>query len=162
MILRRLYLYVVSAAALAALAIGLSALGSTVLVFYFIGPAAQDSRTSLAIWTATALVALPVWAVHFWFARRFAHRDPAERVLRADAASRLARHEATPAPASAAVTAPVLATSTVDAAPIPVATAPRMRFILSVVDATDDDVHQVLANLPPAASYLLTPLEPES
>jgi hypothetical protein len=79
MILRRLYLYVVSAAALAALAIGLSALGSTVLVFYFIGPAAQDSRTSLAIWTATALVALPVWAVHFWFARRFAHRDPAER-----------------------------------------------------------------------------------
>jgi hypothetical protein len=79
MILRRLYLYLVSAAALAALAIGLSALGSTVLVLYFIGASAQDSRTSLAIWTATVLVALPVWAVHFWFARRFAHRDPAER-----------------------------------------------------------------------------------
>ena len=59
MILRRLYLYLVSAAALAALAIGLSALGSTVLVFYFNGAAAQDSRTSLAIWTATAVVALP-------------------------------------------------------------------------------------------------------
>ncbi len=79
MILRRLYLYLVSAAALAALAIGLSALGSTVLVFYFNDPSAQYSRTSLAIWTATTLVALPVWAVHFWFARRFARRDAAER-----------------------------------------------------------------------------------
>ena len=79
MILRRLYLYLVSAAALATLAIGLSALGSTVLLFYFNDPSAQFSRTTLAIWTATTLVALPVWAVHFWFARRFAHRDPAER-----------------------------------------------------------------------------------
>jgi hypothetical protein len=79
MILRRLYLYLVSAAALATLAIGLSALGSTILLFYFNDPSAQYSRTTLAIWTATTLVALPVWAIHFWFARRFAHRDPAER-----------------------------------------------------------------------------------
>jgi hypothetical protein len=79
MILRRLYLYLVSAAALGTLAFGLSALGSTVLLFVFNDQSAEFSRTSLAIYTATILVALPVWAVHFWFARRYAHRDPAER-----------------------------------------------------------------------------------
>ncbi len=79
MILRRLYLYLVSAAALATLALGLSLLGYTVLLFVFNDPSAQDSRGALAGFTATTLVALPVWAVHFWFAQRFAHRDPAER-----------------------------------------------------------------------------------
>lgn len=79
MILRRLYLYLVSAAALGTLAFGLSALGSTILLFVFNDQSAEFSRTSLAIYTATILVALPVWAVHFWFARRYAHRDPAER-----------------------------------------------------------------------------------
>ena len=79
MILRRLYLYLVSAAALGTLATGLSLLGVTVLLFAFNDPSAEYSRTSLAVYTAMTLVALPVWAVHFWFARRFAHRDPAER-----------------------------------------------------------------------------------
>lgn len=79
MILRRLYLYLVSAAALATLATGVSLLGSTVLVFIFNDPSAQSSRTSLAGFSAMTLVALPVWGVHFWFARRFAYRDPAER-----------------------------------------------------------------------------------
>jgi hypothetical protein len=78
MILRRLYLYLVSAAALATLAIGLSLLGATVLLFVF-NPSAQYSRTALAGYTAMTLVALPVWAVHFWFSRRFALRDPADR-----------------------------------------------------------------------------------
>jgi Domain of unknown function (DUF5671) len=79
MILRRLYLYLVSAAALVALAFGLSLLGYTALLFVFNDPNAQYSRTPLAGYSATTLVALPVWAVHFWFARRYAHRDPAER-----------------------------------------------------------------------------------
>ena len=79
MILRRLYLYLVSAAALGLLAAGLALLGNTVLLFVFNDPTAQGSRTQLAIYTAMTLVALPVWGVHFWFARRFAHRDPAER-----------------------------------------------------------------------------------
>src|ERR1700693_848012 len=79
MILRRLYLYLVSAAALATLAFGLTLLGSTVLLFVFNDPSTQYSRTSLAIFSAMTLVALPVWAVHFWIAHRFAHRDPAER-----------------------------------------------------------------------------------
>jgi len=85
MILRRLYLYLVSAAALAALAFGLSALGSTILLFYFNDPSAEFNRPALAIWSATTLVALPVWGVHFLFARRFAHRDPEERRFRAQA-----------------------------------------------------------------------------
>ena len=79
MILRRLYLYLVSGAALATLATGLSALGFTVLMFVFNDPNAEASRGALAGATAATLVALVVWGVHFWFARRYAHRDPAER-----------------------------------------------------------------------------------
>jgi len=79
MILRRLYLYLVSGAALATLAAGLSALGFTVLMFVFNDPNAESSRGALAGATAATLVALVVWGVHFWFARRYAHRDPAER-----------------------------------------------------------------------------------
>ena len=81
MILRRLYLYLVSVAGLGLLAAGLTLLGSTLLVFIFNAPYSSDSsyRMQLAIYTAMTLVALPVWGIHFWFARRFAMRDPAER-----------------------------------------------------------------------------------
>ncbi|MEP6751490.1 MAG: DUF5671 domain-containing protein [Candidatus Dormiibacterota bacterium] len=79
MILRRLYLYLVSAAALGTLAAGLSALGFTALMFAFNDPNRESSRGALAGASAATLVALVVWAVHFWFARRYAHRDPAER-----------------------------------------------------------------------------------
>lgn len=79
MILRRLYLYLVSAAALVLLAVGLTFLGGTILLFVFNDPTAESSRAQLAIYTAMTVVALPVWAVHFWFARRFAMRDPFER-----------------------------------------------------------------------------------
>lgn len=79
MILRRLYLYLVSVAGLGLLAAGLALLGTTVLLFVFNDPSAQDSRNLLAAVTAMTLVALPVWGVHFWFARRFAMRDPDER-----------------------------------------------------------------------------------
>ena len=79
MILRRLYLYLVSAASLGLLAAGLALLGATALLFVFNDPSADSNRTALAGFTAMTLVALPVWGVHFWFARRFAMRDPAER-----------------------------------------------------------------------------------
>ena len=79
MILRRLYLYLVSAAALAVLAIGLVLLGGTILLFVFNDPTADSSRGQLAIYTAMTIVALPVWGAHFWFAHRFASRDPFER-----------------------------------------------------------------------------------
>ena len=79
MILRRLYLYLVSAAALVLLAAGLALLGATVLLFVFNDPTADSSRGQLAIFTAMSIVALPVWGVHFFFAQRFATRDPFER-----------------------------------------------------------------------------------
>ena len=79
MILRRLYLYLVSAAAMVLLAVGLVFLGATVLLFAFNDPSAESSRSQLAVFTAMTVVALPVWGVHFWFARRFAIRDPFER-----------------------------------------------------------------------------------
>lgn len=79
MTLRRLYLYLVSAVSLGLLAAGLALLGDTVLLFVFNDPSAQNSRTQLAGFTAMIAVALPVWAIHFWFARRYAMRDPYER-----------------------------------------------------------------------------------
>ena len=77
--LRRLYLYLVSAVSLGLLAAGLALLGTTVLLFLFNDPSAQNSRTQLAGFTAMTVVALPAWAIHFWFARRYAMRDPYER-----------------------------------------------------------------------------------
>ncbi len=79
MILRRLYLYLVSAAALGVLAVGLVLLGATVVLFVLHDPSANYNRGALAIYSAMTLVALPVWAVHFGFAQRFALRDPYER-----------------------------------------------------------------------------------
>jgi len=79
MILRRLYLYLVSAAALVVLATGLVLLGGTILLFALNDPTAETSRGQLAIFTAMTVVALPVWGIHFWFAQRFASRDPYER-----------------------------------------------------------------------------------
>lgn len=79
MILRRLYLYLVSAAALVVLAAGLVLLGGTILLFVFNDPTADTSRGQLAIFTAMTVVAAPVWGIHFWFAQRFASRDPYEK-----------------------------------------------------------------------------------
>lgn len=79
MILRRLYIYLVSAASLVVSAIGLAGLGTTYLLFLFNDPSAQYSRTTLASYAAAAIVAVPVWSIHMWLARRFARRDPAER-----------------------------------------------------------------------------------
>jgi len=78
-ILRRLYIYLVSIAALAVLAFGLANLGSTALLFLLNSPDANYSRSSLAGFTAMVVVAFPLWAIHMWFGRRFARRDPAER-----------------------------------------------------------------------------------
>lgn len=79
MILRRLYLYLVSAAGAVLLAAGLALAGATLLLFIFNDPSADTSRGQLAVFTAVTVVALPVWGIHFWFAQRFAMRDPFER-----------------------------------------------------------------------------------
>ncbi|HEY8839991.1 MAG TPA: DUF5671 domain-containing protein, partial [Candidatus Dormibacteraeota bacterium] len=79
------------------------------------------------------------------------------RVLRADAASRPAKHEVETAPAMVVVPAAAesMAPTTATA---PAASTPHgKRYVLSVMDASEDDVHQALSNLPPAASYRLIP-----
>src|SRR3989442_1125361 len=78
------------------------------------------------------------------------------RVLRADGAAR---------PPKAAVQPPhpapvVPAITHEDAAPAAEVVGPQSRrYTLVVTDATEDDVHQALANLPPQANYHLTPTE---
>jgi hypothetical protein len=78
------------------------------------------------------------------------------RVLRADAAARPPRVVVAAEPAAVATPAPMpLAIQTTE-----VADPNSRRYMLSVTDATEDDVHQALATLPPQASYKLTPAEP--
>ncbi|HEY3085063.1 MAG TPA: DUF5671 domain-containing protein [Candidatus Dormibacteraeota bacterium] len=78
MILRRLFVYLVSAAALSLLASGLVLLGGTILLFVFNDPSAEDSRGQLAYYTAMIIAGLLVWAPSIWYAQRLA-RDPYER-----------------------------------------------------------------------------------
>jgi hypothetical protein len=72
------------------------------------------------------------------------------RILRSDSASRHA------VPVAAAPAPGVTAAPADEPAPVPESTA-GLHYALSVVGATEDDVHQALANLPPQASYHLTP-----
>jgi hypothetical protein len=73
------------------------------------------------------------------------------RVLRSDAAARPPK--VAPAPVAVAAPAP-------SATPEPeVVDSHARHFTLVVTDATEDDIHQALAALPPQASYKLTPSE---
>ncbi|HEX9363837.1 MAG TPA: DUF5671 domain-containing protein [Candidatus Dormibacteraeota bacterium] len=78
MILRRLFVYLVSAAALSLLTSGLVLLGGTILLFVFNDPSAESSRGQLAYYTAMIIAGLLVWAPSIWYAQRLAH-DPYER-----------------------------------------------------------------------------------
>jgi hypothetical protein len=78
MILRRLFVYLVSAAALSLLTSGLVLLGGTILLFVFNDPSAESSRGQLAYYTAMIIAGLLVWAPSIWYAQRLA-RDPYER-----------------------------------------------------------------------------------
>ena len=78
MILRRLFVYLVSAAALSLLASGLVLLGGTLLLFVFNDPTADSARGQLAYYTAMVIAGLVVWAPAIWYAQRLT-RDPYER-----------------------------------------------------------------------------------
>jgi hypothetical protein len=75
------------------------------------------------------------------------------RVLLSDAAARPPKV----APAPVAVAVPV--GPVVEPEPEAV-DSPARHYTLVVTDATEDDIHQALADLPPQASYKLTPTEP--
>jgi uncharacterized protein DUF5671 len=80
MMQRRLYLYIVAAASLGMLVIGLVNLGTTAVSQLF---GADDFgspfRDRYATFGALTLVGLPVWALHWWLAQRLSRRQTAER-----------------------------------------------------------------------------------
>ena len=75
------------------------------------------------------------------------------RVLRSDAGARPAKHAAEPTAAAVATAIPVVVSAPEVADPH------SRRYLLTVTDATEDDVHQALSSLPPHAAYKLTPTE---
>ena len=78
MILRRLFVYLVSAAALILLTSGLVLLGGTILLFVFNDPTADSSRGQLAYYSAMVIAGLLVWTPTIIYSQRLA-RDPFER-----------------------------------------------------------------------------------
>ena len=80
MIQRRLYVYIVAAASIAMVLIGLINLGSTVLnQLLNTTPPYTNVRDAYAGFGAVILVGLPVWGIHWWLAQRFAARNADER-----------------------------------------------------------------------------------
>ena len=80
MIQRRLYIYIVAAASIAMVLIGLINLGSTALnQLLNATPPYSNVRDAYAGFGAVILVGLPVWGVHWWLAQRFAARTTDER-----------------------------------------------------------------------------------
>jgi hypothetical protein len=76
------------------------------------------------------------------------------KVLRADAAARPPKVDQARAMVDDVAPQPVAAIH-----PTASANSHTHRYVLAITDATEDDVHQALANLPPHASYKLTPEE---
>jgi hypothetical protein len=135
---RRLYVWAaLLGSVLGALGAGTFLLYAVLNQFLKSNPRLDDpSNLDFARYLAALVVALAV-AFYHW------------RVLRADLAARPAGVE--PAPA----TTPVPAKA-------PEAAAERAhgkRYVLTVSEATEDDLHQALATLPPHASYRLVPTE---
>jgi hypothetical protein len=79
---RRIYLYLVTFAALSAFAVGIANLIRALLEEWVSTASATNPgylQDQVAMWGAAALVALPVWAVHWMWAQRLAAADSTER-----------------------------------------------------------------------------------
>jgi len=80
MIQRRLYIYIVAAASLGMLLIGLVNLGTTAInQILNATPPYTSVRDAYAGFGAVTVVGLPVWGIHWWIAQRFAKRHADER-----------------------------------------------------------------------------------
>jgi len=80
MIQRRLYIYIVAAASLAMLLIGLVNLGTTALDQLFRAtPLYTNPSDSYAGFGAVTLAGLPVWGIHWWIAQRLTRRNLDDR-----------------------------------------------------------------------------------
>jgi hypothetical protein len=148
---RRLYVWAaLLASVLAALGAGVGMLAAVLRQVFSARPTLTDSANlDFGHYLAVLLVAAGVGVYHW-------------RVLRADAAARPAKH----APAPTAAVAAVATVAAVAAVAVPVvvpASEPddpnTRRYLLTVTEATEDDVHQALSSLPPNAGYKLTPTE---
>jgi hypothetical protein len=139
---RRLYVWAVLLASVLALLGG--GIGMVYVVFqqaFSTQPRLNDTANlAFGQSLAVVLVAAAVGIYHF-------------KVLRSDA-------EARPAKAAAAqpeASAPVVTIPVAPPAPTPALEGEvGLQFDLLVVGATEDDIHQALANLPPKASYKLS------
>jgi hypothetical protein len=141
---RKLYVWAaLLGSVLAVLGAGVGLLNALLQQLFSAHPKLNDvSNLDFARFLAVIVVAAVVGFYHW-------------RVLRADAA---ARPPKAAAPSVAVVAAPTVA-KTQAANEAEVVTPHARRYTLVVTDATDDDVHQALADLPPQASYKLTPIE---
>jgi hypothetical protein len=139
---RRLYVWAaLLASVLAVLGAGVGMLAAVLSQAFSARPTLADSANlNFGHYLAVLIVAAAVGFYHW-------------RVLRADAATRPPRAAAQPEPAVVAAAMPV-----VIAAP-EVADPNTHRYLLTVTDATEDDVHQALSSLPPHAAYKLTHTE---
>ena len=139
---RRLYVWAaLLASVLAVLGAGVGTLAAVLRQVFSTRPTLADSANlDAGHYIAVIVVAAGVGFYHW-------------RVLRADAAARPAKAAVEPAPvvAAAAVSALVTAPEVTDTH--------THRYLLSVTDATEDDVHQALSSLPPHAAYKLTSAE---
>ena len=80
MIQRRLYIYIVAAASIAMVLVGLINLGSIAInQLLNATPPYSNVRDAYAGFGAVILVGLPVWGIHWWLAQRFAGRNADER-----------------------------------------------------------------------------------
>ncbi|HEY3062610.1 MAG TPA: DUF5671 domain-containing protein, partial [Chloroflexota bacterium] len=80
--IRRIYLYLLAFAGLVMLVLGAANLGR-VIVEVLLATArvagASYFREEVSRWGAAALIGLPVWLVHWWWAQRLAERSTDER-----------------------------------------------------------------------------------
>ncbi|MGA7910665.1 MAG: DUF5671 domain-containing protein, partial [Candidatus Dormiibacterota bacterium] len=145
---RRLYVWAaLLASVLAALGGGVGMLNSLLQQLFSAHPALKDpSNLDFGHYLAVIVVAAGV-AVYHW------------RVLRADAAARPAKAAVAPVTDAAPPARTSEGAAPVAPAPAALGDSHSRRYTLVVTDASDDDVHQALAGLPPQAGYKLTPNE---
>ncbi|MDQ3810857.1 MAG: DUF5671 domain-containing protein [Chloroflexota bacterium] len=80
--IRRIYVYVLAFAGLLMLAGGAANLGRVLVEVLATTPAARTAdyvRDEVSRWAAAALIGLPVWLIHWWWAQRLAARSADER-----------------------------------------------------------------------------------
>ena len=81
--IRRIYVYLLAFAGLLMLAGGAANLGRVLLEVLFAAPASTSAsylREEVSRWGAAAVVGLPVWLLHWWWAHRAAQASPDEAV----------------------------------------------------------------------------------